>query len=260
MSTEQASATTALATQAGSNLPAHLQNLNEKYAGAGMEMVRVTDVTMPRLSLQQAMSPDVVEGKYKSGQIVCNITGEVLVDLGEKVEFIVLKHYLQWIKWRPRDEGGGIIASTMDPKHDLVHEMALENEKREQDKNFKPSIIEYHNFLLLLRLKDGTLKPYVLSCGKTNWKHGKALITKMKFRGPKLPCFAGLYTLSAETEENKNGQKYKVWGFENAGWAKPEDFALATQAYNDYAGKTIVVDQNETEGDAATGEFNEKSF
>lgn len=246
MTTEQKD----LAMKDASALPAHLAALGKEFEGAGLENVRMGDLLLPRIVLMQALSPEVADtGKYKSGDLVDSLDDTLLAESGKPLKMVVLKHFPSWIRWRPRDEGGGVIEDSQDPNGALAKEFAGYDWK---DKEQKKDIVEYHNFAVMLPDVDlGRI--YMLGCGKTNHKHGRKLVSRMKMRGPTLPAFAGLYTVKSETEKNKEGQAFKVFSFENAGWCPPEILETVKKAYAAIADRKIKVEVDSTEGEAGQG-------
>jgi hypothetical protein len=246
MSTES----TNLALKDTAVVPEHLKALGAEFAGAGMEEVRTQDLVLPRMLLMQAMSPEVADtGKFKAGDLVDQLEGALIAESGKPVKMMVIKHFLQWIRWRDRKEGGGVIESQYDPNSDLAKEFASYDWR---DKDKKKDIVEYHNFVIILPEVDPN-KMLVVSCGKTNHKHGKNLITKIKMRGSHLPAFAGLYEVKSVNEKNKDGDTYKVYEFTNQGWASPEWVEFAKVAYQAVGKKKIAVNQDAADGAVESG-------
>lgn len=85
----------------------------EDYAGAGLENVTKDDVLIPRLTLLQALSPQLNKKKpeYIEGASIGDIadvgTGEVFE---APILFLPVHFQKVWIEWAPRDTGKGLIA------------------------------------------------------------------------------------------------------------------------------------------------------
>lgn len=101
------------------------------FAGAGMEDVEASDILIPRISVLQALSPQLnaqksqfIEGS-KPGMI-CDVgTGELL---GDGITFLPLHYAKQWIEWFPRKSGKGLAAIHDNPS---ILDRCTLNEKRQ---------------------------------------------------------------------------------------------------------------------------------
>lgn len=98
-------------------LPANTDDFSD-YAGAGLENVTSKDLLVPRLTILQALSPQVnkrkseyIEGS-EVGQIADVGTGEVFPD---GVIFLPVYFRKDYLEWAPRDSGRGLVAIHSDP-------------------------------------------------------------------------------------------------------------------------------------------------
>lgn len=239
-------------------LPSWIEK-SAKGPGAGLETVRSTDIVIPRIILMQALSPPVVDGKYKAGDLVHSISGELIATAGQPVKIIVVKHIVEWIEWNPRSKGGGLKERTTDPHSPLV-KRCLDQEKISAPgtpDDGKQAVIEYHSFILIAPEAGGS--PLYVSCGKTNYKHGKNLISRMMMRGSGVPCYAGQYTISSGDETNKNNQKYKVFKFNNDGWASEDAYRHAKELHETFKSSPIKIDEEKDDVEV-TGAAAEQDF
>lgn len=229
-------------------VPAHVLASAQAHKGAGLEEVRAKDVKLPRVLLMQALTPLVAEqGKARPGDLVNNIDNSLLAEAGKPVKMVVVKHFLGWIRWTPK---GVKPAKILDSSHDPVGSLAKEFEAYDwEDKTQAKDVVEYHNFLVFFPEINPNLL-FALGCGKTNHKHGKSLVTRMKMRGPHLNAWSGLYAVSTKNETNNAGQTYKVYDFTNEGWASPADVAMA-EGYHSFLGKKRVDFEPDPVGDDA---------
>lgn len=84
----------------------------EDYAGAGLENVTKDDVLIPRLTLLQALSPQLNKKKpeYIEGASIGDIAD---VGTGETFEapilFLPVHFQKVWIEWAPRESGKGLV-------------------------------------------------------------------------------------------------------------------------------------------------------
>jgi len=203
--------------------------------GEGLEEVTSNDLIVPRLKLMQALSPEVQEELFKSGDIVNSLTGKMWAKRGDLLHFIPIKHYKEWIQWAPREEGGGIVARSNDPKSELAR---LSHDRDSE-------VHEYHNFIVITR-DHGPKKPVLISCKGTNHKKARALLGLAKYRG-NYPLYAGLYTVEAQVETNKSGQSYYVFQFENAGWVESDEFETAKEIFVTLGTADVKIDDPDDE-------------
>ena len=86
----------------------------EEDAGSGLENVTAEDLTIPRLKILQALSPEVNknDGKYIEGAASGDITNTVTKDLfTEETGCLVIPvaYKRMFLEWQPRENGGGLI-------------------------------------------------------------------------------------------------------------------------------------------------------
>lgn len=91
----------------GAELPAYLQGFK---GPTGAEDIRNENVTIPRMKIGQDMSPEVQEGGVARGDFFLNVSGEVISNQGARLPFIILARNVEIILWRPKKDGGGILA------------------------------------------------------------------------------------------------------------------------------------------------------
>ena len=214
----------------GEDVPSYLKPVEKGAVAEGMENIRPGDILVPRLVLLQALSPSVSANKNRAGELINSVTGEVCLENDKSLIFHPVYHYLEWIKWGDRDQGGGIQERSLDPKGELA-QMAFRREKH-QDSQGKDvfTSTEYHNFVALVPALS-LEQAYIISCSKTNLKKAKKLLGLAKFRGGQ-PLYAGAYSVSTLLETNaKINAKYYTFEFENAGWIPEELLPLCKKMY-----------------------------
>jgi hypothetical protein len=92
----------------------------EEDAGGGLENLTAQDLTIPRLKILQALSPEVNkhDGKYMenstAGDIVNTVTKEIYPEATGVVVIPVLYKRL-FLEWQPRESGGGLMKQHSDP-------------------------------------------------------------------------------------------------------------------------------------------------
>lgn len=83
--------------------------------GMGTEQIGASDVETPRLKLLQLVSPECEEfNEAKAGHFWHSVAER---DLGERLRIVPLYIDMRAILWRPRHEGGGILARADDGQH-----------------------------------------------------------------------------------------------------------------------------------------------
>ncbi|KKN73364.1 hypothetical protein LCGC14_0401770 [marine sediment metagenome] len=205
-------------------LPAYVEE-----AEGTLEHARASDFIIPRLLLMQSLSPQVVDGDAKSGELYENVEGARFAELldkdtSESLDFIPCYHYLEWFEWAERSSGKGIIARSTDPKGVLAQSVAR-GEMVQRDGRDLFKVTEYHNFVSLFP-GYSLEKPVVISCSKTQIKKARALLTLIRYRGPKVPLYAGKYTVTG-IKEHKADFTYWNFEFENAGFAEEVEYAAS---------------------------------
>ena len=93
----------------------------EEDAGGGLENLTADDLTIPRLKILQALSPEVNkrDGKYvdgaAAGDIINTVTSELYTEETGCV-VIPVTYKRMFLEWQPRESGGGLIQQHTDPQ------------------------------------------------------------------------------------------------------------------------------------------------
>lgn len=204
------------------------------------------DLQLPRIELLQALSPAVTEGEegMVPGIMVNSLTKELLGEDGKATTITPIKVEKNFIKWRPREEGGGIDYRTSDPEDPRVKEDTKWGKNGE-----KPACTSYLNFLCLVEGQD---MPMVLSCAMTNYKVGRDLLT-MAFMSGK-DCFAYSYALSSKKRTNNYGTFY-TYSIKRAGPSKDDTREKAEQMYKMFVNHSLNF-ETESSNNASSGTSN----
>lgn len=190
----------------------------------GLENIRASDLAFPRGRLIQKTSKEVDEGKARPGQIVNDLTFDVLADADNEVDLVPVAHFLSWVEWDP-EMGKGIIAASMDPKSPLASDAA--NGRVRGDGRL--AVTEYHNFFALLPTKlnpSGNPTMVLLQFKGTSHKVGKRLLMLARYKDA--PLYAGVYSLSSKKVE-RGGNTWYEYSVDaspaNGGWGSKELYA-----------------------------------
>src|SRR5258708_1117042 len=95
-------------------LPQLSDELNELMGGVGtgFENVRQQDVLIPRLTILQGLSPQVIPSKsaYDKEARVGDIYDTGMNQIFKSVHILPLHFIVQWLEWAPRSSTKGLIA------------------------------------------------------------------------------------------------------------------------------------------------------
>jgi hypothetical protein len=257
---------------ASATLPAYLAG----YQGPdGTEDIQSEDITIPRLKIGQDMSKEVQEGDVERGDLFLNVTGETVTRAGEQLPFVVLARSKEFILWRPKKDGGGILArakpvqtstglryewdhpnASFEVKVEGVQKVVwktkqyIDQDGLDQwgseipgDKDSKIAATAHHNYIVALPTKDDML--VALSLSRT--ASGKARDFNATLKMGKGPLAARIYTVQT-IDDSRDGNDFKNYRFKNGGFVEtPAQFDHYTALAAMLKGRTVNVDQ--TDGD-----------
>lgn len=257
-----------------SSMPAWLAKRMAAAAPRGLEKVTSDDIIYPRLLLMQGLSPLVAEGKRRVGEIVDNLTGDLLCGVGDKLEFIPVVMSRTRMFLKPIAEGGGMLCRSDDSLNarrggcgvdqggnptlvcaDCVHKEWNDSAKDESGKGGKPKCTMFYNIVGLLPEHD--FRPVVWSGKSTNTKVMKRFLSLSKQTGADF--FALKYQLLSV--EAQSGQfKFKNWDFAPVGYVSEDEYKRGEQMYASLKGKTWAADTTDLETDGDTDPQSEPTF
>ena len=197
----------------------------------GFENEDAKDLLLPRVELLQGLSPAVQEGKGTAGDLVNQISKTPL----PTEYFVPITMQRRYIKWIPRDQGGGVEYQTSDPTDKRVIEDIKWGSHGE-----KPSCTAYMNFLILL--EEQTL-PIVLSFSMTNYQEGRKLYTMCKMAN--CDIWLKRYKVGTKAKTNNMGT-WHVFDISEAGDASKENAAMAEKLYHSFGKTQFNVDLDAT--------------
>lgn len=268
---------TQVAVKAAAGLPAYLAN----YKGPlGTENIHAEDVTIPRVKIGQSMSDEVKDGTVKERALFLNITGEVLAEPGAVLQVVPLVYAKEYILWRPRKDGGGILArakpvKTEDgvrykwDKPNSTFEVKVEGKTKVtwKTKNFidedgldqwgseipgdKESGIAatvHHNFVVMLPGFDNALA--AISMSRT--AVGPAKDWNAILKRSSAPIFARVFNVTT-FEDHRDDNKFGNYKVLPAGFASDEDFLSTYEpAAKAFMGKGFTVDHSDGDENTST--------
>lgn len=177
----------------------------EKNLPAGFDEIEEGDIKMSRLAVGQGLSPVVIDGKAKMGDLYQTITNEVF---GESVEFIPLFMFKTRVQF---DTEKGMVMMSRDNE---TVTMAIEefaeylNKPVEEvpgaawDGDKPPTFGVVYNFPLLLTTRLRQF-PVSLSLMKTAIKPAKEFLSMARYSGEDM--FARVYTIKSEIVKGTKG-------------------------------------------------------
>jgi hypothetical protein len=268
------------------NLPAEQYDYGQ-YAGVGQDQIDNADVSIPRLKVIQAMSPEAKDELAKEGDLLHSITKEVLVPKGGKTPVIPILYQKEYILWRDRKSGGGIMARARKvlvtggvvkyawDQPDTVFEDKLDGKLAVKYKTAKyieddglhlwgsqipgdadsgPAATETHNFIVALEEFDYQL--IALSLSRTSTKKAKDLnfMIKTAMNGG-APMFALRFNIGT-TIESGDGNTWANVAFSPAGKIAPNDpkFLMLADLYKGFQTKSFTIDQEQEESKPSSSE------
>lgn len=212
-------------------LPAHVM----EGTGLGNENVG-QHVTIPRVKLLQKMSDEV--DKYNSkyikgaepGHFLNSLTGE---NYGEELYVINLLFKNEYVVWRNRDAGGGILGSFPSA---TAAQTAISTQEKPQDY----TITDTHSHVLLIKNPEtGELDrtPVIMDFSSSKMKTSRDWNSMIGLKGGNR--FSGLWKLKSVSVTNKAGAQFMNLEADFVGWAIPDDYAYAKSVYGQHSGRDV---------------------
>lgn len=183
----------------------------------GFEEADADSYAIPFLAILQSNSPQCKrsDGKYVQGAqegMLFNTVTEELFD-GDEGVLVVPVHYQRvFVKWVPKDEGGGFLGEV--PVDDpLVTQGERDGGKIVlEDGNH---LVDTRKHYVVVLKPDGSYEPMLITMASTQIKKSRQLMTRLrnlKLRGAKgpftPPMFANLVRLVTTPEQNEHGSWY----------------------------------------------------
>ncbi|MBL4588282.1 hypothetical protein JKY79_02975 [Candidatus Babeliales bacterium] len=229
------------------NLPAFLK----KDSARGSEEVSSNDVSIPRMSIIQDLSPQRKKNddKYITGAEEGMSFNTATLELFQKaINIIPIYFRKEWIIWKDINKGGGFFGSFDSEPLAVAGMRDLEGNANDYE------IVDTHQHFVLL-LKEGStndnpiLEEVVISCSKSQMKPSRQLNTLAKMAGG--DRFSRRYKLEVITDENRAGQKFFNWKFTGQGFVSEAMFIAAEKSYEAIASGQRTVRQD---SESSTGQ------
>lgn len=213
------------------------------YAGdsqRGNEQVGANELTIPRLSLIQDLSPqrkksndEYIDGA-EEGDMFNTVSNALYKD---DVTFIPVYMKKEWVIWKDRDEGGGFRGA-------YDSEAAAKNEMRELDDGDQCEIVDTHQQFGMLLHEDGSLEQIVLSMSKSQMTPSRQLNSQIQLSGA--DRWAKAYRVGTKVVNGPKGE-YFNFRIDPLGWVNEETYAEGEKMYEAIAAGEIGVDRGSEE-------------
>jgi len=269
----------AIATQDNHGVPSVPDYLKE-HAGQGIEDVDKSVIIVPRIKLLQALSPEVAEGDEKSGDFFHTVAEE---SLGDKIFMVPIYISTSYIMWRPRKDGGGILARALDGVHwdcpDTEFEVKLDSGAHvtwhtgktvqqsglmnfgtsdPDDRNSAPAATMMINIITVFP-DHLDLSPSLVSLSKSSEKVGKQFCSKIAIANA--PSWGRKFEMYSFLDQNKNGDKFYNFKFRAAGFVEEKESVSYKETYEHFRSQRFKasdeesMDVDEVSSGAGDGEY-----
>lgn len=260
----------------------------KKYAGKGTEDIQMSDVEIPRIKLLQALSPEVTEMDNARAGLFFHSIAEL--PISDKIKIVPLYIFKSYILWRPRHDGGGILARsddgvnwnvkgefTVKPLKDSKRTVTWSTEEGTvkgsgldqwgsydpENENSQPAATQMYNIVCYLP-DHPELSPAVVTLQRSSVRVAKKFMSKLKL--VQAPSFGTYFTMSSIKDQNQQGQDFFNYKFEAAGFVPNEaEFDCYKNLYETFSKKGVKIHdiddlQEESPADDTVVDDNNKKF
>lgn len=201
----------------------------------GSEEVKSSDMVLPRLEIVQALSPiKELDPDAREGMLFNSVTQEII---GDHAYFVPVYFRLEYLIWKDQDQGGGFFGSFP------TLEQAEERKNAEVKNGENPEYLEIVDTPVHYGLRitpEGDKEQIVISMAKTKSKVSRKWNAMIQIAGG--DRFSRVYKISAFTDENKKGQKFKNFVVQPAGFPPKAVYDEAERVYAAFRSGEIVAD------------------
>lgn len=204
----------------------------------GSEEVTIQDLTIPRLSMIQDLSPqrkknaaEYIEG-CEEGMLFNTVTNQLYP---KWVLFVPVYFRMEWVVWKHRDAGGGFIGAfaTQEEAVAAVGDHPMAGQVTEKGDPVIEIQDTAQHFGLLLDPDSPAEGPrateIVISMSKSQLKPSRQLNSQIRISGG--DRWERYYKLSAVSVQNAKGQDYFNWKVEQLGFVSEATYTQAEGLY-----------------------------
>ena len=236
-----------------------------KAVGKGLENVSNDDITIPRLAVVQAGSPQrkkkdekYIEGA-EEGHIFNTVTNQ-LYDV-EGITVIPCGYKKSYVEWVPRESGGGLVAI-----HDMKPEGTTVDPKTKKSFLGENQIVDTSEHFILIKNND-IWEPAILTMTSSNLGVSRKWNTLLKMKKINIkgqmvepPSFLYMFKLATINAENDLGSWYK-YKLDEIGQVSSKDVFSQAESLSDSinTGKVKASEPVDTETTTNTEVNNSKA-
>lgn len=253
----------------------------QQYAGQGVEQVSQAETEIPRIKLIQAISPELETfNDLKAGDFFHSIAE---ISLGQELRIVPIFTDMRYILWRPRWEGGGILARADDGVHwnppnaqfevkpvkgspqvvswktaPTVAASGLTNwgSSNPSDPNSQPAATKMYNMLVAFP-DNPDLGMAIVTLQRAGVKVARKLMGKLKIT--RAPAYGQVFVMRSVNEQGQEGP-FKNYSFEADGFVTDKDqFEAFRGIYETFSKSGLNIDPEKMQDDVETHEGREKA-
>lgn len=163
--------------------------------------IETSDLVIPHILLQQALSTFVDDGIAQPGQFVDSVDGARL-DVDGKLELVVFDFFKTWI----------ILEKVGNSKEfRAIEPITPENCNLPYQEGDIERVRTFNFYVILAGADVATSTPYVLSLSRTQLKAGKNILTNIqRLKRAGKPAAGAVFVLSTHKEKNEKGSWFVV--------------------------------------------------
>jgi hypothetical protein len=272
---------TAVATREDT-LPDYIKK--KEGAGSGMGNMDSSDCEVPRIKLIHPNSPEVTEGDVdvKPGDFFHNIMD---LNLGQSIKVVPIVMSKSYILWKPRWDGGGILARANDGEHwvpanaeftvrpydkldktvkwvtkPTVKESGLDQWGSTDRENAQSAPAANKMINILVYLPDHpAISPCAISLQRSQLKAAGKLVSKLQMTSSQgVDLYALQFNMKSVEEKNKKGEQYLNYKFIGDGHPDKESYEACEKIFDTFAEGFAVKAEDFDENSAGEAEVEEQ--
>lgn len=241
--TEIATNNSALAT--GNDIPEWLK----KGEARGNENVESNDIILPRVSVIQALSPQLKKNDPKRiegaemGRLFNTLTNEMYGEDG--IIFVPVLFRKEWIAFGDREKGGGFKGAWP-----FSEELKARTEVEQMENPQDIELMESHSHVGFILKDDGTLEQAIIACTKSAIKFSRKLNSLVTMSA--VDRWAKAYRVSAIEVSGPKGEYY-TFDAKPVGFVSQATYQEGENLYNFLKDKAVTTNHEPAEEGAGGG-------
>lgn len=234
----------------------------------GKDKIGAEDRIIPRVQLAAAISTPVTEGKVEAGNFYHTVLEE---DLGPELEIVFVNHTKRYTLWKPRHQGGGILARASDgrnwdngdqkfddiqpdkarPRHKVSYQTGEKVGKdiglgawgtSDPDNEDSPPAATLSHVLIAVCPTRPELGAFAILLQRTGEGVAKQLLTKIDL--DRAPIFGQKYKMAGKVQPSQSGD-YHQYTFTKAGYVDQTTYAEMKELFTQFEALAPKVDDRE---------------